>query len=115
MSAVSLKNPIRVGETATWEISVLNDRAVSDRDVVVRVQVGDGLTITRSTGPVPVPRSSTSSVEFDPVREARSSEPLSYRIEVRGDKPGPQKIQITVTSSRSPAGVSVEKETTVNP
>jgi uncharacterized repeat protein (TIGR01451 family) len=115
VSAVSLKNPIRVGETATWEISVLNDRAVSDRDVVVRVQVGDGLTIIRSTGPVPVPRSSTSSVEFDPVREARSSEPLSYRIEVRGDKPGPQKIQITVTSSRSPAGVSVEKETTVNP
>jgi uncharacterized repeat protein (TIGR01451 family) len=116
ISVGALSNPVVVGATTTFVVNVANDRAVSDRDVTVSAQVvGDGLAIVRMGGPSAVLRSAPDSVDFTPIREVRAGEPLPpYRIEVRGVRPGAQKIRVTVISAGAPAGVVAEGEVTVN-
>ena len=117
VSLTTLANPITVGATTTYVITVTNARAESDRDVAINLQVlGDGLTITRiPSSPTAVLRSATDSVEFTPVREVRPGEQLvPYQVEIRGTRAGRHKLRATVTSNRSPTGVIAEAETTVN-
>lgn len=111
-------NPIRQGATTTCSIGVTNDRSVSDQEVTIAVQlVGDGLTLSRTpvkASETPAVRTGLDSIEFAPLHELRAGEALRpYRIELQGVKPGKQKIRVTVTSSRSPAGVVADAELTV--
>jgi uncharacterized repeat protein (TIGR01451 family) len=117
VTASVLANPIRQGTTTTCNINVTNDRAVTDQDVTISVQlIGDGLTLTRApvkSSVTPAVRVGPGSVEFAPIREMRAGEQFDrtpYRVEVEGVKPGRFKIRVTVTSSRTPAGVVAEAD-----
>jgi hypothetical protein len=117
VAASVLANPIRQGTTTTCNINVTNDRAVTDQDVAISVQlIGDGLALTRSpvkSSVTPVVRVGAGSLEFAPIREMRAGEQFDrtpYRVEVEGIKPGRFKIRVTVTSSRTPAGTIAEAD-----
>ena len=111
-----LADPIRLGESATYLITVTNERAAPDRDVALTLELTPGLRFKRSSGPTDVAAFGAQNrvVEITPVAEARPGEILEYRVEVTGSAAGKQRLRATARSSRSPAGVSAEAETTVN-
>ncbi|MCI0357239.1 MAG: hypothetical protein L0211_01980, partial [Planctomycetaceae bacterium] len=120
VSIRELADPITVGGKTTYIVAITNDRQVSDRDVTLTLQLPDGMQFTRDTkalGPTGVVSVSPDgrTIEMNPIAELRPAEaPGAYQIEVLGTKPGKHRVRATVASVRSPAGVSVEAETTVN-
>jgi hypothetical protein len=120
VSIRELADPIMVGGKTTYIVEILNDRKVSDRDVTLTLRLPDGLQFTKDTkarGPTGVAAVSPDGrvIEMSPVAEVRADEVLAaFQIEVTGAKPGKHRVRATVVSARSPAGVSVEAETTVN-
>jgi hypothetical protein len=117
VSIRELADPIMVGGKTTYIVEILNDRNVSDRDVTLKLEIPDGMQFATSRGPTEIVGVSQDgrSLEMKPVEEIRAGEVLAtYQIEVTGAKPGKYKVRATVASVRSPAGVSVEAETTVN-
>ena len=109
-------DPIQVGRSTTYVITLTNDRAVSDQDVAITLQLSEGLKVTGAKGPTGIASSSPDSrvVELTPLRELRAGEQAVYRIEVTGTRAGKQRGKVTAKSTRTPAGTSVETETTVN-
>jgi uncharacterized repeat protein (TIGR01451 family) len=112
-----LADPIMVGGKTTYIIEIKNDRKVSDQEVTLSVRLPDGLKIINSRGPTALSGVAELGrvAEMTPVAEIRAAETLAaYQVEVSGEKPGKYRVQATVTSTRSPAGVTAEAETTVN-
>jgi uncharacterized repeat protein (TIGR01451 family) len=112
-----LSDPIMLGGKTTIAIVVKNERAVPDENVTITVQVSDGLKVTGGTGPTGISSISTDgrTVEFTPVTEITAGETLrAFRIDAIGEKAGKQIVRVTVTSQRSPTGVTAESDTTVN-
>jgi hypothetical protein len=112
-----LADPIMVGGKTTYIIEIKNDRKVSDQDVTLSVRLPDGLKIINSRGPTALSGVAELGrvAEMTPVTEIRAAETLAaYQVEVSGEKSGKYRVQATVTSTRSPAGVTAEAETTVN-
>jgi uncharacterized repeat protein (TIGR01451 family) len=112
-----LADPIMLGAKTTYLIQITNQRAAADRDVVLTLQLSEGLKVSGISGPTGAANSSPDgrTVELTPVAEVRANEQLpDYKVEVTGTKAGKQQIQVTVKSNRSPAGVAAEAETTVN-
>jgi uncharacterized repeat protein (TIGR01451 family) len=116
ISVGAVSNPIAVGAPTTFVINVANEKNIPDRDVAISLQVvGDGMSISRMSGPTAVLRSSANSAEFAAVREVRAGESLPpFRVDVQGVKAGPQRLRVTVTSSGNPEGIVAEGEVTVN-
>ncbi len=117
ISIRELADPIMVGGKTTYIVEILNDRQVSDRDVTLKLAIPDGMLFATSRGPTEIVGVSQDgrTVEMKPVAEIRAGEALAaYQVEVTGARPGKYKVRATVTSVRTPAGVSVEAETTVN-
>jgi len=113
-TAVAQDAAIRVGATTACVINVANDRSLPDQNVQLSIEVvGDGLSV-RVTGaaPTPVAATSTTAIDFGPIRTLRPGEqlPTPYCIEVRGEKPGRHKLKITANSELSPSGVVNETE-----
>lgn len=112
-----LADPIMFGAKTTYLIQLSNEGTVPDRDVVLTIQLSEGLKLTGITGPTTAASSTPDgrTIELVPIAEIRAGEQLpDYRLEVEGTKAGRQKLQVIVKSARSPAGVSAEAETTVN-
>jgi len=119
LSASATANPISAGGVTTLVIGIMNDRGAPDRDVALSVQaLDDGITLRVSgTSPTPVATASATAIDFAPIREMRSGEPLAtpYRLEVRGLKPGVHRLRVSAVSGLSPAGVSTDADIVVNP
>jgi len=119
VTVTELADPITVGSKTTYIVQIMNDRNVSDRDVTLTLQLPDGMQFTKDTkarGPTGVAAVSPDgrTIEMSPIAEMRSAEAQSYQIEVLGTKPGKHRVRAAVASVRTPVGVSVEAETTVN-
>ncbi len=97
----------------------MNDRGAPDRNVALSVQaLDDGITLRVSgTSPTPVATASATAIDFAPIREMRPGEPLatSYRLEVRGLKPGTHRLRFSAVSGLNPAGISTDADIVVNP
>jgi uncharacterized repeat protein (TIGR01451 family) len=118
VSIRDLADPIMIGGKTTFEIEVQNDRAVSDQDVLVTLELSAGLKVTTGRGPTEILSVSPDgrTIEMRPVREIRAGETLApYQIEASGTAAGPQQARVTVKSIRTPGGVTATVETTVNP
>ncbi len=112
-----LSDPIMLGGKTTIVVVVKNERAVSDENVTVTVQVSEGLKIAGATGPTGIATIAMDarSIEFVPVTEITAGETLrAFKIDATGEKAGKQTVRVSVTSKRSPAGVTAESDTTVN-
>jgi uncharacterized repeat protein (TIGR01451 family) len=118
VSIRDLADPIMIDGKTTFEIEVQNDRAVSDQDVVVTLEMSAGLKVTTGRGPTEILSVSPDgrTIEMRPVREIRAGETLApYQIEASGTAAGSQQARVTVKSARTPGGITATVETTVNP
>jgi hypothetical protein len=115
VTIADMSDPIKVGEKTTLLIEISNERMVADSDVVLTLELSDGLRVTGASGPSAVTNSLPNGIEFAPVASIRPGEKLpAYKIEVTALKAGKQKSRITAKSARTTTAVSAEAETTVN-
>jgi hypothetical protein len=117
VSIADMSDPIKLGEKTSYVIEITNERNVADKDLVVTLELADGMQVSGASGPSAVLRSSPDgrTVELSPIAEVRPGEKLpSYRIEVTSLKAGKHKARVSVKSGRSPTGISAEADTTVN-
>jgi hypothetical protein len=117
VTIADMSDPIKLGEKTSYTIELTNERAVSDRDVVLTLELGEGLKVSGASGPSAVASSSPDGrlIELAPIAEIRPGEKLpAYKIEVTAVKPGKFKARISAKSARTTTPVTAEAETTVN-
>lgn len=112
-----LGDPIKLGETTTYLLTIKNERAVPDQDVVVRIELPPGLQFESVTGPTQLRNLSPDRriATIGAIREMRAGETLQppYRVEVTGTQAGEHAVRVTVTSRFEPQGVTAQETTTV--
>lgn len=112
-----LGDPVQIDEGTRYLITIKNDRNVPDQNVVLKLQFSAGLEFQSITGPGEVRTVSQDqrTVTISPIREMRAGETLDppFRVEATGAQTGEQQLQVTVTSRRSPQGVTHKEVTTV--
>ncbi len=118
VSMADTADPLAVGASTSYILTVKNDRNVSDRNVEITFTIPDGLQFRSfdSGGLGLTERQSADrrTVTIAPISELRPGETLRpLRIEASGTKTGTVKVRAEVKSLRSPQPVSVEVETTV--
>ena len=93
VTIADIADPIKLGEKTTFLIELTNDRAVSDKDVVITLQFTDGLKVLSATGPAGILSvSPDGTAELAPIKEIRAGEKLpAFKIEATGVKAGRQK------------------------
>jgi uncharacterized repeat protein (TIGR01451 family) len=110
-------DPIMQGGKTTYVIEIKNERAVSDRDVTLTLELSAGLKVVAARGPTDIVSVSADgrTVTLNPVAELRAGETLAaYSIEASGEMAGKQQARAVVKSALGPAGVTAQTETTVN-
>lgn len=118
VSMADTADPIAVGASTSYILTIKNDRNVSDRNVEITFTIPDGLQFRSfdSGGLGLSERQSADrrTVAIPPISELRPGETMRpLRIELSGAKTGTVKLRADVKSLRSPQPVSVEVETTV--
>jgi len=112
-----LGDPIKIGETTTYLLTVHNERTVPDQDVVVEIELPPGLQFESVTGPTQLRSLSPDRriVTIGAIREMRADETLQppYRLEVAGAQAGEHTLRVTVTSRLEPQGITAQENTTV--
>jgi uncharacterized repeat protein (TIGR01451 family) len=100
VTIADLRDPIRAGNSLTYEVRVTNNGETSDRDVRLTITLPPQLTPIREgiTGPAPG-RIEGNTLRFDPVAEIRPGEPLAFRFQARAAAAGTVRIQASVTSA----------------
>ncbi|MEX2119289.1 MAG: DUF11 domain-containing protein [Pirellulales bacterium] len=114
ISVADVRDPVAVGNQTTYEVRVTNNSQAADRQVAVAVTVPSGMTalVVGSSGPAAY-RVEGRQVRFDPVREIRPGETLSYRVEARAERAGGGRCQVEVTSERIQQPRTAETTTTI--
>ena len=113
---VELGDPIRVGEATNYELQISNNRAVSDYNVVLRVELPEGLRLAGFAGPVAGRKVSPDgrTIEVSPIKEIRAGETIrSFQLTATGVQIGDHTLRVSVTSQLSRQGVMMEETTSV--
>lgn len=110
-------DPIRVGDTTTYIVTLINNLETSDHTVSVTFHVPEGMAIHEVTDPPVSIRSSTRdgrTFEMTPVAEIRAGETLSFRVVVRAIRPGRFTFETSVASRRLDDPLVITENTSVN-
>ncbi len=113
---VELGDPIRVGEATNYELQIENDRTVSDYNVVLRVELPEGLKFVGLAGLVAGRKVSPDgrTIEVSPIKEIRRGETHPpFQLSATGVQIGDHTLRVSVTSQLSPQGVVAEETTSV--
>ena len=100
------RDPIRAGNSVTYEVRVTNNAETSDRDIRVTITLPPQLTALREgiTSPLKQPpRIENNLLLFDPVTEVRPGETLPYRFNARAVSPGNAGLPVSISYSTAPS------------
>ncbi len=100
-----LTNPARVGEDARFTITVRNDQNLFDRNLILELRVSDEAEISSiSVIGTNLGKSYTDArrVRFDPIREVRPGETVTWNLTVRPRLPGKVTVEAAIASEQKP-------------
>jgi uncharacterized repeat protein (TIGR01451 family) len=109
---------IKLGTNSLFFVTLTNQRAVSDREVALRITLSAGLEFQNWTGGVPVASVSPDkrTITIKPVLELRPNETLpSFNLLVKSTAAGKQSVRVEAVSQRVPGGAVQAAETNVFP
>jgi len=110
-------DPIRVGGTTTYIVTIKNNRENSDHTVSVTFTAAEGMQIDQVTDSPVEMRSHTRdgrTIEMIPVAEIRAGETLTFRVVVRALRSGSFTFETRVDSRRLDEPLVITEDTTVN-
>jgi hypothetical protein len=101
MTVGALYNPVTAGKELTYEIHVVNNTGVADREVMVTAIVPDGLIPVRfgTTGQFDVVDRQT--INFNPVMRLQPGETLTYKVRVLAKSAGHFVFRVKLTSQNA--------------
>ncbi|HTN76611.1 MAG TPA: hypothetical protein VL096_15230 [Pirellulaceae bacterium] len=108
-------DPTKIGQAVVYFITLANERAVSDRDVRMRITLPEGLRYSKLSGRYAASASGNGRViDITPIAEMRPNEKLQeFKLEVIATAEGKQRLRVEANSQRSPTAVAIEEETTI--
>ncbi len=109
LSVTDDMDPIRVGGMVTYRLTLANRTAESDRQVLVRVNLPDQVSVEAIRGGQSTRFQDT--LRFTPINELRAGETVTFEIRARAIRPGTASISADVTSLRQ-ANATVANATT---
>ncbi len=108
-----LRDPVAVGNDTTYDISVTNGAAVSDRMVAVIVTLPPEMQpIQQGTGGQPS-KIEGQTIRFEPIRELRAGEKVAIRVQARALRAADIKVQVSASSQGNPRAVTAEETTRI--
>jgi len=116
ISLADLSDGVRSGDSVTYVLVVTNDSNAPDENVQINLQMTEGLSYVRLTGPVD-PRVSRSpdgrSFAIQPIRFMRPGEEIRFEIELQSTSAGRQALRAQATSNRLQEPIFDVEETTI--
>lgn len=107
------ENPICVGETTSYVITVVNQGQEADSNVAVSVNFPSQITPIAATGDTQG-NVSGQTVTFAPVQNVPPRSTLKYRVDAKGASSGDARVQVNVTSEAIKTPISQQVSTIVN-
>lgn len=107
------EDPVCVGETTSYCITVVNQGSESDNNVVVTVRFPDEIKPLSATGDSPG-NVSGQVVTFAPFNNFGPRQTLKYRVDAKAMKSGDARIQVEVTSESIKTPITQQESTIVN-
>ncbi|MFC1761752.1 hypothetical protein ACFL6U_06700 [Planctomycetota bacterium] len=99
MELIDLEDPIEVGGTVTYILTVTNEGSAPDRNIRIVAHIEDKLQYISSTGPTP---GSTmgKTISFGPLRSLEPNEKATWRIQAKAASPGSVRFRVTMNSEQ---------------
>lgn len=109
-------NPVATGKQTAYRISVANNGATAQEQVVVTVTVPDQVTPINGTFQGPTAGTATGkTIRFAPIASLPPGKTVNYSIGIRADQPGSGTARVEVASKQQSTPVVDESSTTVIP
>lgn len=120
VSVQALDRTVAVNNNARFRISIVNDRAVSDQNIAIRMLIPPGTRLQPlDTARIGLRIASQSAdgtrVQLEPRAEMRAGGNLTFDVDLQALQPGTATFEVQVTSARSPAEVSGRDTVTIVP
>jgi uncharacterized repeat protein (TIGR01451 family) len=112
LSVADQVDPVRVGGTTTYQVTLTNGAAEPDRNVVLVVAVPTELTLKKYAGPVQG-RITDRKMIFDPIAELRKGETVTFSLEFTAQQAGTARLHTEVTSARQTQPIAADETTEV--
>jgi uncharacterized repeat protein (TIGR01451 family) len=112
-------DPVKVGSTVKYVITLKNDRTTTDQRIGLKLHLPVNFQLQKITQD-----QSTDQPKFSPdgrtislpeIKEMLAGETLSYEVEVKAIQFGPATIRVEATSTRTQEPVVASEKTTINP
>lgn len=107
-----LSDPVEIGKETVYEVRVTNRGTKTAKDIVLALQLSEGMTFLNADGPVTY-KSKDSIVEFDSLGSLEAKKEKIYKVAARCDAPGDHRIRVQVVSEDLKEPVTKEESTKV--
>ena len=106
VTVVGLNNPVRVGDTASYQVVVKNDRNVPDQNVALMLEIPPGMQYVPNNGVREAQRSADGrQISLVPQREMRAGDEIRFIVQLKALQPGTQEFKVRATSTLSDGAV----------
>jgi uncharacterized repeat protein (TIGR01451 family) len=110
MEIRDLDDPVEVGGETAYEIVVKNDGSASARSVSLVCEIPAGMDVINAQGPVDSIKN-RELVTFNPVLELAPGNSVTYRVHIRGNVAGHQRLRARLSSEGNPEALSEDEVT----
>ena len=97
LELVDRTDPVRLGETETYRVSVLNQGSGADHDVKIALQVPEQFKFVGANGPAEA-KAEGQTVTLGPIGELQPQARAGWDVQFRAERPGDVRMQATLTS-----------------
>ncbi|HZZ29088.1 MAG TPA: hypothetical protein VFE46_13905 [Pirellulales bacterium] len=98
LTVTPLNNPLKLGGTETFRITVTNAGANPESNVRLAIVVPDSMTYMNTTSAVNVAAIDAPNIRFDPILELRAGEPIIFDVQLKANGAGAAQLNAQVTS-----------------
>jgi uncharacterized repeat protein (TIGR01451 family) len=110
----AINNPVRVGATAVFRVTVTNAGATSEKQVRLSLKLPESMTYLKTIASVAESKIDETNVQFVPILELRAGEPAYFDVQLRANaNPGQAQVTAEVTSENQAQPLTDSATTTI--
>ena len=107
-----LTNPVEVGQTATYEVKVLNRGTRAANNVKIHARLSEGMQFASAEGPTRY-RSNTGVIQFEPLAILEPKQEVVFRFTAKCLEIGDHRVSVSMSSDELKTPVTKEESTLV--
>ncbi|HTQ39578.1 MAG TPA: hypothetical protein VMJ32_11145 [Pirellulales bacterium] len=117
LKVLALNNPVKVGSTATFRITLTNAGVNPEQNVRLSIAIPDTMTYVHTTAPVSESAFDAPNVRFEPILEMRGGigESIPFDVQLKANSAGPAQLTAQVTSANQTQPLTDSATATILP